>query len=373
MITPRAARFRRDPELAACLAGRAELGTGLVGPAVAAVQQALMDLGYPLAGYGPDGVFGPETSAAVASFSAAVLGQPDPAVRRRTMAALDTRFATERSTIVDSAPTGQDAPPTPRPAPVAAMEPDEDDPAVVAFASRAVDLAMAAATAGSHVLTGTAGAVPDTGGGTLLHPAGVTLAPGRTDPADPAVFAAHTGGPLCAGRWNARNGGIAGGRPAWNTDTDLIAYLAGLAARPEPEWSPFFSFFSPRATVGVPGTTVVWGEDCRGKRHFDGPGLINWCLEGATGRRRTIDLDPARDGARPVPVTDPPRRGDIVVRSAHGRVTHVGFLTGPDPAQVVVAEQPAVGVVARRFSPAGWTARWRPTAALLRADPRRPT
>jgi peptidoglycan hydrolase-like protein with peptidoglycan-binding domain len=370
MTMPRAVRFRRHPELAACLAGRAELGTGLTGPAVAAVQQALMDLGYSLAGYGPDSVFGPETGAAVATFSADVLGHPDPTLRRRTMAALDKRFATERSTAVDPAPAGQDAPATPQPAAVAGMEPDEDDPAVATSASRAVDLAMAAAAAGSHVLTGAAGAVPDTGGGTLLRPAGVTLAPGRTDPADPAVFAAQAGGPLCAGRWNARNGGIAGGRPAWNTDTDLIVYLAGLAARPEPDWSPFFGFFSPRATVGVPGTTVVWGEDCRGKRHFDGPGLIHWCLEGATGRRHTIDIDPAhptRDDARPVPVTDPPRRGDIVMRSAHGRMTHAGFLTGADPAQVVLAEQPGVGVVVRRFSPAGWTARWRPTAALLRA------
>lgn len=351
----RSIRFAGDPRLDACLSGAATLQRGLQGPAVAKVQQALMDLGYSLRDFGPDGVFGRETEDAVAAFNADVAaGGDERVVGSRAMAALDDRFAGEQ--------------PEDLPRRTASRPPRPPERPPSGCARRAAELALGQAEDGAHFLAGAAGATPGGEEGTLLRPAGVTLAPGRTDPVMPAVFAARCeldGPQVCCGRFNARNGGIAGGRPATANDTDLIVYLARLAALPEHEWTPFFGFFSPRRGDGAGfGQRLVWGEDCRAKRHFDGVGLVNWCLEQALGTRQPIDFDMdgwATDasGTEAVALSEPPRTGDLVLRATAGRFTHIGFLVAGPP-RVVLAEQPAVGVVVRRFSPAGWTVRRRP-------------
>ncbi|HEY6889047.1 MAG TPA: peptidoglycan-binding domain-containing protein [Solirubrobacter sp.] len=310
-MTLRSGRFAGEPRLEACLSGAATLERGAVGAAVAKVQQALMELGFSLREFGPDGVFGVETSDAVAAFDG------EPVVGARTMAALDERFAAD-----------------PLPEPREPVDLPRVDPA---SAVQAAHLALAEAEAGAHFLAGAAGAV----GADLL-------APGHTDPVAPAVFAAQAAHRVCCGRFNARNGGIAGGRPADPTDTDLIVYLARLASLPVEAWTPFFGFFSPRCGDG----RLVWGEDCRSKRHFDGPGLVSWCFAQAAA----IGSDAAAWVS--VPLTDPPRTGDVVIRAMAGQFTHVGFLLD-DPPRVVLAEHPSVGVVVRRFTPAGWTLRRR--------------
>lgn len=345
-------RFAADPLLAACLAGEATLQPGMTGSPVARVQQALMDLGYVLCDYGPDGVFGAETAKAVRAFKeAAGLHPAEPVVCGPTMAVLDQRFADERDQahgVDETVPGGTE--------PLSILPPD--------LARCAVEIALAAAAAGGHYLAGAAGASPEGSGGTRLRPGSVTLDPGSTEPSAPAVFVARSlagGRPRCAGRFDARNGGLPGGRRAYFTDTDLIVYLAGLAATPEDRWKPFFQFFSPRTW----GSGLVWGEDCRGKRHFDGAGFVNWCIEEATEGRSTVDLDMATwatdaSGTLAVAVDAPPEAGDIVLRALDGRFTHIGFLAADaDPGHVILAEQPSVGVVRRRFSPAGWTARRR--------------
>jgi hypothetical protein len=320
-MTFRSSRFAGDQRLEACLSGAATLERGAVGPAVARVQQALMDLGYSLREFGPDGVFGAETSDAVAAFGG------EPVVGEPAMSALDERFAADPP---ESVPEPRDpGPPPPE------VTPD--------CAARAAGLALAEAEAGAHFLAGAAGTI----GAELL-------APGHTDPVAPAVFAAQSAHRVCCGRFNARNGGIAGGRPADPTDTDLIVYLARLASLPEAEWTPFFGFFSPRRGDG----RVVWGEDCRSKRHFGGAGLVNWCFAQAAGQPIALDADAWAASVASVPLADPPRTGDLVLRAMDGRITHVGFLVA-DPPRVVLAQQPSVGVVARRFSPAGWTLRRR--------------
>jgi peptidoglycan hydrolase-like protein with peptidoglycan-binding domain len=372
---PRPAQLA-DPLLEACRSGTARLHAGVAGAAVAKVQQALMELGYALRDHGPDGVFGHETSAAVAAFNADAGLAAEAVVGGRTVAALDDRVAAGRPDPPDDPAVTAVSSPLPPPAAGRAAT-----AAAAGYASRAVDAALAQAADGAHFLAGAAGARPGGTDGTSLRPAGVTLVPGRTDPADPAVFAAACGAHVCAGRFNARNGGIAGGRPAASTDTDLIVYLAGLAALPEDRWKPFFQFFSPRRFEGgMLGSQLVWGEDCRAKRHFDGAGLVNWCLEQAVEARYPITFDLATwatdvSGTEAVPLTEPPRRGDLVLRALDGAVTHIGFLVGDhDPAvpadlgEVVLAEQAGVGVVRRRFSPAGWTVRRRPSPALLRGS-----
>jgi peptidoglycan hydrolase-like protein with peptidoglycan-binding domain len=363
-----------DPLLEACRSGTATLHAGMAGAAVAKVQQALMELGYTLRDHGPDGVFGRETGAAVAAFNADAGLAAEAVVGSRTVAALDHRVAAGRpGPPEDPAATAAQSP----------LPPPATDPAATTaaagYASRAVDAALAQAADGAHFLAGAAGARPGGTDGTRLRPAGVAITPGRTDPADPAVFAAGCGAHVCAGRFNARNGGIAGGRPAASTDTDLIVYLAGLASLPEDRWKPFFRFFSPRRFEdGMLGSQLVWGEDCRAKRHFDGAGLVNWCLEQAVEARYPITFDLAAwatdaSGTEAVALTEPPRRGDLVLRALDGAVTRIGFLVGDhDPAvpadlgEVVLAEQAGVGVVRRRFSPAGWSLRRRPSPALLR-------
>jgi hypothetical protein len=243
------------------------------------------------------------------------------------------------------------------------------------YARRAARIAMRQTAERAHVLPGAAGARPGEHDGARLQPSGVTLVPPRTDPADPAVFAAQCGEHVCGGRFDQANGGIAGGRVARRTDIDLLVYLAELASLPEGDWQPFYEFFSPRRFVDGSGAgRIVWGEDCRGRRHFDGPGFVSWCLEQAVDARYPVVFDAAAwrtdAGTVAVLVTDPPRPGDLVVGDRPGGGTEVGILAGDpsgpgEPSLVVLAGETAVGVVCRPFSPGDWTGRRRPTADLL--------
>ncbi len=374
----RSHRFAGSASLAACLEGETTLQPGLVSGAVARVQQALMDLGYVLREYGPDGVFGHETGQAVAAFKADAGVQPDdPVIDRQTIEALDTRFAGEppRPTKDDQAPTTQ------TPIDPARVTTGDERSTAGTFARRAVDLALAQAAEGAHHLCGAAGSRPGEADGTILRPDAISLAPPRTDLASPAVLAAQcrvAGLHVCGGRFDQRNGGVPGGRVAGRTDTDLLVYLAGLASIPSDRWQPFYEFFSPRHIEGTSvHRQVVWGEDCRGRRHFDGEGLVNWSLEQAVGGRYPISFDirtwgTVASGTQDVPLGDPPRKGDIVIRIVEGDWTHIGFLVGDvdpnrpgDLGSVVLAEQTSVGVVRRRFGPKGWSLRRRPTPRLL--------
>lgn len=374
----RSYRFRASPMLGACLHGDATLEPGVVSDAVAYVQQALMDLGYVLRDYGPDGVFGDETGAAVIAFKAeAGLQAAAPIVDTRTLEALDARFTNEPEPPVEE----RELTTARSPIDLARVITDEAAVGAERYAERAVDLAVLQANDGAHHLRGAAGARPGENDGALVCPNAVALTPSRTDLTNPAVFAAECrlhGLHVCGGRFDGPNGGIAGGRVARRTDTDLLVYLAGLASIPPDRWQPFFEFFSPRRIEGMAvRRQVAWGEDCRGKRHFDGEGFVNWCMEEAVGARYPIGFDIATwgteaSGTVAVALTDPPRKGDIVIRNVGGEWTHIGFLVGDHDlggsgalGHVVLAEQTTVGVVRRRFGPAGWTLRRRPTALLL--------
>jgi peptidoglycan hydrolase-like protein with peptidoglycan-binding domain len=90
-------RFAGDLTLEACydderylMAG--ERGTiGDHGPAVEKVQQALVDLGFPLPRYGVDGKFGPETEAAVKAFQRSSGAVDDGIIGPITMGLLDVK------------------------------------------------------------------------------------------------------------------------------------------------------------------------------------------------------------------------------------------------------------------------------------------
>jgi peptidoglycan hydrolase-like protein with peptidoglycan-binding domain len=64
-------RFAGEPRLEACFDDEARLTIGATGPAVAKVQQALIDLGHDLGPSGADGVYGQRTWNAVKQFKAA--------------------------------------------------------------------------------------------------------------------------------------------------------------------------------------------------------------------------------------------------------------------------------------------------------------
>ena len=93
-------RFQGDRDLESVLRGNLRLaarGTSAkpapvlsAGPAIAKVQRALVDLGYPLPKFGADGLFGGETGSAVTKFKTDMRIEPnDPVVGRATITALD--------------------------------------------------------------------------------------------------------------------------------------------------------------------------------------------------------------------------------------------------------------------------------------------
>ena len=93
-------RFAGDPDLQATLAGQLRLAAPGTpdypapvrnrGPAVAKIQQALIDLGYALPTSGADGRFGQETGAAVTKYKTNKgISPSDPVVGPQTMARLD--------------------------------------------------------------------------------------------------------------------------------------------------------------------------------------------------------------------------------------------------------------------------------------------
>ncbi|MDX2241493.1 MAG: DUF4157 domain-containing protein [Leptolyngbyaceae cyanobacterium bins.302] len=103
-------RFAGDEILEACYDGEKDkyLKRNAEGEAVAKVQQALVELGYPLPKSGVDGLYGDETGAAVASFKQDNgINPSDPVVGPQTMAELNRRFQTQPSTpppIIDDLP-----------------------------------------------------------------------------------------------------------------------------------------------------------------------------------------------------------------------------------------------------------------------------
>jgi peptidoglycan hydrolase-like protein with peptidoglycan-binding domain len=84
-------RFVGDPVLEACFDNERTLKQGSNGPAVTKVQQALVDLGFPLPRFGVDGDFGTETKQSLQAFQRSATLSDDGIVGPNTMAQLDQR------------------------------------------------------------------------------------------------------------------------------------------------------------------------------------------------------------------------------------------------------------------------------------------
>lgn len=238
---------------------------------------------------------------------------------------------------------------------------------------------IALSLVGSHYLWGATGATPGGNEGINRRRGSVTLVePPRTAPQNPAIFAAQCsegGYHVCGGRWDASKGGIIGGRTANPNDMDLKNYLALLSSLPRSSWEPYYGSFSPRMVQS--GTTkqmIVWGEDCRGKQHFDCVGFINYCVEISLNRRRDIQYNidqwntDSVTATSAVAMTSPPHPADVLITANLG---HIGFMVGDgtgdgDWGSIVHAEQTSVGVITRPFIPSDWKHRRRMQPYLLR-------
>ncbi len=96
-------RFAGDPVLEACLAGQHRMMAPETGPAVAKVQQALIDLGFALPLHGADGTFSDETGAAVVGYKTdRGIFPNDPVVGPKTMASLDAEPALQPAASPDA-------------------------------------------------------------------------------------------------------------------------------------------------------------------------------------------------------------------------------------------------------------------------------
>ena len=221
---------------------------------------------------------------------------------------------------------------------------------------------------GSHYLWGSGGDTPDGRNGIWYLKEVTRLAPPSTDPKAPMVFAAQcdsSGHFVCSGRFR----DIDGGRYADPNDWDLQNYLAGLAPLPLDLWCPYFVYFSPRVMQGrnlsnSDSGRIVWGEDCRGIRHFDCISFVNWVLTGATKPNWPYNITQYQNNTSwrttPVDLDAPAVAGDILLR----HVDHIALLTAEGT--VIQAEEHAHGVHENeRYAPSRWTGRLRVAQQLF--------
>lgn len=180
---------------------------------------------------------------------------------------------------------------------------------------RIVEIALG--LVGSHYLNSAYGATPGGNDGASCRPGGVQLIadPKRLNPVkqakkedDLAVLAAQTSFTrtkedkttedkttdkkkqipvycVCGGNYESCNG-----RVATPFDADLKLYLESLKGLPPMAWNNCYGSYTPRRVYGPApngdiGGKLVWGQSCKGIRHFDCIGFISYCLSKATGNR----------------------------------------------------------------------------------------
>lgn len=203
-------------------------------------------------------------------------------------------------------------------------------------------IAVARGLIGSHYINGAYGATPGKEDGCPCRPGGIKLVvdPNRLNPAkvpdatkNLAVFAAEMTIKkycVCAGNYTSFPG-----RESSPTADDLVGYLASLKDKPPATWQNFPVNLTPRRAFGPGpggdlGGKLVWGQSCKGIRHFDCVGFISYCYWKATGAVAQLDIGAWRTpntagtvfdlkaGKVPASLMD----GDIVVKADH----HIGFV-----------------------------------------------
>ncbi len=234
--------------------------------------------------------------------------------------------------------------------------------------TQAVLTARARTLVGSHYLTGAAGATPGNADGAVYRRGEVGLAAPKFDPKAPCIHAAESsieGHSICGGRWSTF------GREARASDWDLTHYLTEQEAQYKKggKIDPFYEVYSPRLTK-VKGTVgaLAWGEDCRGKRHFDCIGLLNYLLTSVCDIKASYaekgfsgSIQQHKANTKAIAAGDAPVSGDILFKKMMhpdgGSHDHIGLLL--HDGSVIQAEQTSVGVTIKGYNGTAWDYRGR--------------
>ncbi|MBI3678907.1 MAG: C40 family peptidase [Acidobacteria bacterium] len=254
--------------------------------------------------------------------------------------------------------------------------------------TQAVLTAEAYKLVGAHYLTGGYGATPGGNDGAPFRRNMVSLAPVSFNPRKPCIHAAETDlqvgentkdkkaphiHSVCGGRWMMAKWG----RVTQPSNWELLEYLKLQEAKYKQtsliDADPMG--LTPRLVILKDAAgDVVWGEDCRGKRHFDCVGLVNYLLtlvcdrshggregpggnKGHGGLERSFSHDVLGHKANTdeVPRNDPPVGGDILYKKTS--VDHIGLLLMDG--NVIQAAEPGVGVTTSPYQGTSWDYRGR--------------
>lgn len=202
---------------------------------------------------------------------------------------------------------------------------------------------------GAHYMPGTRGGVPD---GLTVLGRPVKLYEQKKWK-NLCVHAPASSLGRCYGRYDAKGLGGYMFSPSGNKLAALKEYHARHEDAPVDTWPPFEKpGLTPRRISKKDGDSIVLGEDCRGKRHFDCIGFIFWVLNCVVPHplwdnygiksyaRASFDLI---EKIGPLPQSEL-LDGDIVTDGEH----HIGFATATG--WVVHAKWESEGVVVERYS-----------------------
>lgn len=238
-------------------------------------------------------------------------------------------------------------------------------------------IAIAQGLVGSHYINGAYGATPGSNDGCPCRSGGIELIADENH-LKPQVNANKTANLavnaatmtiktycVCAGNFAK----FAGGRETSATAPDLIAYLDSLKGTPSSSWQNYSGSFTPRRTFGPGqnggdgGGRLVWGQSCKGIRHFDCVGFISYCYWKASGAVVQLDISAWRtpgggkqvfdftvkDGPRPSALMD----GDILIKADH----HIGYVSAAGT--IIEAQDSHLGVCSapgfKLAAPGTWT------------------
>lgn len=220
---------------------------------------------------------------------------------------------------------------------------------------------------GSHYLWGAAGAAPNERNGASYRAGSVGLAAFDVAAARPSIHAATCsvdGLHVCGG--NYANFGYP---PIAQGDPSLGEYLSaqrdakrrGMPVEADPSDGT-----TPRQVSGYTVTsTYVWGEDCRGVRHFDCIGFVNYCLTVVANRDRLAsgfsgDIAWHKQYSQSIGLNMPAMAGDILTKRGNG---HIALML--DGGKVAQASDTTVGVIISSYAGSSWEYRGRHDGSLF--------
>lgn len=233
------------------------------------------------------------------------------------------------------------------------------------LAARQKVIDVARSLVGGHYLWGSAGATPGGQDGSPHRTGRVSMAYPSLHPSSACLNAAECqvkGDYVCAGRYLK----APGGKLVPPTDPELKVYLDTFQAEGwkvymlgyADDHRSYFLNLTPRKIIGANVAAeykagIVWGEDCRWKRHFDCIGFINYVFNQTTHPSApypywSAEIEQWFNATQEVKLGDAPVPGDILFRWYIDPITkdkvwdHIALLS--EDGMVVQAEEAVMGV-----------------------------